>query len=214
MTPRLLVANPNTSASITAQMVAVARRIAGARAEIVGATAPFGAPALESEADLRTARRAVLAMIAAHEDCDGVLVAAFGDPGLDLARALAPMPAAGLGESGLLAVAEGGRRFAVLTLGPALGPGIRARIDGMGLGGQLVRLDFLACGVLDLAADPDAHADAILARVAACARQDGAEAVLLAGAPFSGLAADLAPRAAVPLVDGLTAGIRRLLAAC
>lgn len=210
--PRLLVANPNTSASITARMVAVADRIAGGRAEIVGATAPFGAAALESEADLRMARRAVLAMIAANPDCDGVLVSAFGDPALDLARALVPVPVEGLGEAGLLAVAEGGRRFAVLTLGPALGPGIRARIDRLGLGDRLAGLDFLACSVLDLAADPHARASEILDRVADSARLQGADAVLLAGAPFAGLAADLAAEAAVPLHDGLTAGIRRLLA--
>ncbi len=212
MTPRLLVANPNTSVAITARLVAVAGRVAGDRAEIRGATAPFGAPALESEADLRQAARAVDAMVLAHPDVDGVLVAAFGDPGLDSARGLTARPVEGLGEAGLRMAAEKGRRFAILTLGPALGPGIRARVERLGLAGQFAGLDFLSCGVLELAADPGRHVPEILARARACVQGLGAEAVLLAGAPFAGLAADLEPRADVPLVDGLTAGIRRLLA--
>lgn len=211
MKPRLLVVNPNTSAAITQRMVTVARRVAGARAEIRGVTAPFGAPALESEADLELARRAVLAMVSAFEEVDGVLVAAFGDPGLDLVRAYADVAAEGLGEAGLLASAEGGRPFAILTLGPALGPGILSRVAALGLAQQLVGLDFLSCGVLDLAADPERFVPEILDRVAACVQHQGAEAVLLAGAPFAGFAADLAARTAVPLQDGLTAGIERLI---
>ncbi|MDR3494213.1 MAG: aspartate/glutamate racemase family protein, partial [Ancalomicrobiaceae bacterium] len=108
MTLRLLVANPNTSADITEKMATTARAIAGPRAAILPDTAPFGASALETEADLAVAADAVAAMLR-RADCDGAIIAAFGDPGLKAARAAAPMPVVGLGESGLIVAGEGGR---------------------------------------------------------------------------------------------------------
>jgi len=213
MTTRLLIANPNTSTDITDKMVKAARRLVDGRAEVMGATAAFGAPALESAQDLRTAKDAVLDMLWGNRTCSGVLIAAFGDPGLTLLRSSSRFPVEGLGEAGLLAAGADGRRFAILTLGPAMRASILAKVEGLGLDGQLSALDFLDCSVLDLARDPLAHRDDILRYTEAAARQGGAEAVLLAGAPFSGLAGDIAAHAPIPVFDGLSAGINRLLAA-
>lgn len=214
MTTRLLIANPNTSAHITEMMLAPARRLAGAKAEVIGATAPFGSPALETEQDLRTAKDAVLAMLWGNRDCDGVLIAAFGDPGLALLRSSSRFPIEGLGEAGLLAAGANGRRFAIVTLGPAMRGSILAKVESLRLTEQLSGLDFLDCSVLDLANDPQRYREDILRHVDRAAEQDGAEAVLLAGAPFSGLAQDIAANTSIPVYDGLSAGMERLLAAC
>lgn len=211
MKPKFLIANPNTSERITQSMVEIARRLAGDRAEIVGATAPFGAPALETEADLETAELAVLSMMEAHEDCDGVLVAAFGDPGLHAARRASKVPVEGLGESGILAAAEGNRRFAILTLGPALKPAIEKKVDQMGLSMQLAAIDFLSCGVLDLAREPTRYLGEMNLKIEALAKHAGAEAVLLAGAPFAGMADMSIADAAIPLYDGLASALTALL---
>jgi len=212
MIPRLLIANPNTSSEITDSLVKAARTLVDGRAEIVGATAAFGAPALESAQDLRTAKDAVLDMLWGNRTCSGVLIAAFGDPGLALLRSSSRFPVEGLGEAGLLAAGADEKRFAILTLGPAMRASILTKVDGLGLAGQLSTLDFLECSVLDLARNPRLHRDDILRRTNA-ARQGGAEAVLLAGAPFSGLAGEIAADASIPVFDGLTAGINRLLTA-
>ncbi len=213
MIPRILIANPNTSTHITESLVKASRNLAGNRAEIVGATAAFGAPALESAQDLRTAKDAVLDMLWGNRSCSGVLIAAFGDPGLALLRSSSRFPVEGLGEAGLLAAGADHRRFAILTLGPAMRAAILTKVDGLGLADQLSALDFLECSVLDLARDPQAHRDDILRYAEAAARNGGAEAVLLAGAPFSGLAGDIAAHAPIPVFDGLSAGVNRLLAA-
>lgn len=213
MIPRILIANPNTSTHITDGMVQAARTLVDGRAEIVGATATFGAPALESAQDLRTAKDAVLEMLWGNRSCNGVLIAAFGDPGLALLRSSSRFPVEGLGEAGLLAAGADHRRFAILTLGPAMRASILTKVEGLGLDGQLSSLDFLDCSVLELARDPLAHRDAILRYTETAARQGGAEAMLLAGAPFSGLAGEIAAHAPIPVFDGLSAGVNRLLAA-
>lgn len=207
---RILIANPNTSARITARMVGAARALVDGGLTIVGATAPFGAPSLETPADLAIAELAVPAMLAAHPDCDGAIVGAFGDPGLARARAVFGKPVQGLGEAGLRAAGSGGRRFAVVTLGPAMGPAIVAKAGELGLAGRMAGIAFLSGGVLDLATEPSRYHDEILDAVAA-ARDHGAEAVLLGGAPFSGWSGLLRDKAALPLLDGLSAALDGLL---
>ncbi len=208
---RILIANPNTSVRITARMVEAARALVGGGATIIGATAPFGAPALETPADLAIAELAVSAMLGAHPDCDGAIVGAFGDPGLARARAaFGRRPVQGLGEAGLRAAGAGGRRFAVVTLGPAMRPAIEARVCDLGLADRMAGIAFLSGGVLDLATEPWRYHDEILDAVAS-ARDRGAEAVLLGGAPFSGWSGRLRARAALPLLDGLTAALDGLV---
>jgi allantoin racemase len=211
MIPRLLIANPNTTQSITARMIEVAREVAGNRATIIGATAPFGAPALECQAHLQTAELAVLSMIETHQDCDGVVIAAFGDPGLERARGAGKMPVTGLGEAGILAAGSTGRRFVIITIGPAMTESILQKIEAMGLRQQLAHVEFLDGGVLDIAADPQRFRGQILEKVTQARILWAADAVLLGGAPFSGLSPSLAPEADLPLFDGLTCAVSQLI---
>jgi Asp/Glu/hydantoin racemase len=211
MTARLLLANPNTSAHITARMADIARRIAGDRAEIVTATAPFGSPALETEEQLRTAEIAVKIMLHAHRHCDGALIAAFGDPGLSAARRSCSRPVHGLGEAGLIAAGRDRRRFSIITLGARLVPAIRAKASALGLGPQLAGIDILDCSVLEFAENPDLYIHHILGMAEDMKVDGGADAVLLGGAPFAGITETLADQTSISLVDGLSAGIEQLL---
>ena len=204
---RVLLVNPNTSARITQILADEARRLVGENAEIVAVTAPFGASALECRAELVIAAHAVLETIAANRDCDAVVIGAFGDPGLEAARDIARGAVFGLGQSGLRAAGAGGRRFAIVTVGARLRGEIERMVAACGLSHQLSAIRFLEGGVLDIAADRARFCDAMAAAAAACATEDGAEAVLFGGAPFAGVGRELAGRAIVPLVDGLTSAI-------
>lgn len=211
MRPTILIANPNTSAHITEAMVACARNIAGSRADVQGVTAHFGAPALETPQDLAEAELAVQVMLDNCRDCDGALIAAFGDPGLGWARKRCRIPVEGLGEAGLMAAAEGGRRFAIITLGPAMKSSVIAKVDRLGLSSQVTGINFLACGVLDLAREPEQFLLDIALHAEQAALRHGAEAVLLAGAPFAGLAGQVARNVSIPVFEGVSAAMERLL---
>lgn len=209
---RILVINPNTSARITTILTAEARRIADDAAEVEGVTAPFGAASIESRAELAIAAHAVLEAIAAAPPCDAAIVAAFGDPGLDAAAEIAPMPVVGLARAGLQASAADGRRFAVVTLGRHLRPELERAAVAAGVADRLTSIRFLDGGVLDLAHDRERFLDAMVAAAAACVAEEGAEAVLFGGAPFAGVGRDLAGRVAVPVLDGLTCAVEAALA--
>ncbi len=69
---------------------------------------------------------------------------------------------------------------------------------------------FLPFSIPELIADRQAKRDAITAAVRACAEEDRAEAVLLGGAPFAGLAASLAEETGAAVLDGVEASVARL----
>jgi Asp/Glu/hydantoin racemase len=209
MPPVILLINPNTSESVTNRLAAEARRIASPGVTIRAITAPFGAPAIQTPEELKVAADAVLAAIAANPDGNAAIIGAFGDPGLEAARAAASMPAFGLGESGILAASANGRRFAIVTVGAGMRGDIMSRAERLGVADRLVALQFLSASVADVVRDRAALIPAIVDAVAECVTRHGAEAVLLGGGPFVGLAHEVSERTAVPVIDGLHAALAR-----
>jgi allantoin racemase len=203
----ILLINPNTSESVTARLAAEARRVAEPGVTIRAVTAPFGAPAIQTPEELEVAADAVLAAIVANIDCGAAIIGAFGDPGLDKAHVAASMPVFGLGESGILAVSANGRRFAIVTVGERMRGDIMRRVERLGVADRLVALQFLSASVTDVVRDRAALIPAIVDAVAQCAARHGAEAVLLGGGPFVGLAHEVGAQTAVPILDGLHAAI-------
>ena len=68
-------------------------------------------------------------------DVDGVIVAAFGDPGVDESREVCSCPVTGLAEAAVAEAAAAARegRFAVVTTTPLLVRSIEARVEALGL---------------------------------------------------------------------------------
>ena len=209
---RVLVINPNTSASVT-DAVLTACRSAHPALEWHGVSARFGAPYIADEIAYAVAAHAVLDAHAVHFDGhDAVLIACFGDPGLLALRELAGVPVLGLAQASLAAAASAaaatpGGRFAVVTGGHAWGP-MLARFA------RAQQLDAGLCGIhtVDLTGGQIAAApSAALDSLAAAAQQGidgGAGCILLGGAALAGLAARLQPRVGVPVLDNVLLAAR------
>jgi allantoin racemase len=123
---RILLINPNSSAATTAMMVAIAAACCEGRADVFGATAAH-APAMIVDAEaLAASATEVVELGHAHRDnCHGIIVAAFGDPGAAELRATSVVPVIGIGEAAMREAAQGGRRFGIATVTPALWPASR-----------------------------------------------------------------------------------------
>ena len=209
---RLLIVNPNTSQAVTDLLLAAARPLVPAGVEITALTAPFGAASLESPAEAAIAAYAVLTALAEAEPFDAAIIGAFGDPGLDAAQDLFAPPVIGLGRSGLQAAARHGR-FVIVTVGPHLRASLERATGEAGVGEACAGISFLPFSVLEIATDPTLALPRMAQSAAAIVAQTGAQAVLLAGAPFSGLAEPLAPHLPVPVLDGLTCALKAALEA-
>jgi len=204
---RLLIVNPNTDSSVTRWLAEEAGRVAGDDAEILPVNADSGLAAIQTPWDIDVAACAVVAVVAAHLDASGAIVAGFGDPGLTAARALGLMPVVGLGEAGVTAAGKGGRRFSIVTLGAAMREPILAKAAALGLAERLVEVRVLPFSIPEMVASREARRVEIAAVVGACV----GDAVLLGGAPFAGMAVTLARETGRVVLDGVEAAVSELL---
>ncbi|UOM35231.1 aspartate/glutamate racemase family protein [Acuticoccus sp. I52.16.1] len=203
---RIALVNPNTSAATTAAMVAIAQEAAG-DVPVRGLTAPFGAPLITEPAALAVAAEAVASLAPDLAAADAVIVAAFGDPGLDALRARLASPVTGLAEAGMAEAAAEGRRFAVVTTTPDLAAAIAAIAARYGhrrfAGTWLTPGDAAA-----RMADPDALVVALGEACRAAVEEGGAEAIVIGGGPLAQAARALAGTVGVPLIEPVPAAVR------
>ena len=207
---RILMLNPNTSASVTALIAAAARAVAAPGTEIVPATAVRGVPYIATRAEATIGGAVALEMLAElHPGVDAAVIAAFGDPGLGGARDLFPLPVIGLAEAGMLSACMLGGRFAIVTFSPSLAPWYRECVAWHGLrercaGVWALQSPFHSIG------DVQREKEALLVELANRAvAESEADVVLLAGAPLAGLAPQVAERIGVPVIDCVGAAVKQ-----
>ncbi|WP_342235675.1 aspartate/glutamate racemase family protein [Inquilinus sp. OTU3971] len=210
LAPRILLINPNTNRATTAMMVAIAQAEAGDAMIVEGATAASGVPMILDEAALAASAEQVVAIGAGAAGAAGMIVAAFGDPGLETLRGRVTVPVVGLCEAGMLEAAAGGRRFGVATTTPALAATIDAKARALGLGPLYTGIRLTPGDPAALVGDPELLETALADAVALAIERDGAEAVVIGGGPLGRAASALERRFAVPVIGPIPAAIRRL----
>ncbi len=207
--PRLLVINPNTSASVTALLQRHVQAVVGDGLTVHSLTARFGAPYISCEASYAVASHAVLdawAVAQAQETKpDAVLIGCFGDPGLFALRDGAGVPVSGLAEAAFAAAAWHGR-FAIVTGGDRWRSMLQRLAGALGHGQTLAGIHTVAPTGAQLAADPVGARKLLADACCQAAERFKAQAVILGGAGLAGMAADIAGQVPVPLIDSVSAG--------
>lgn len=210
MAARLLVINPNSTAAMTAGILAVARA-AAPPAVVVEAVTNHGAPAaIEGPEDGRAATPGVLAAICDNPGFDGYLIACFDDTGLAEARALSPRPVVGIGEASYLAAAASGP-FCVVTTVAEAEPVIAGNIAAAGLADRCLGVKAAGISVLDLEYRKDEAAETVAATITRETARHDVSTVVLGCAGMGGIQAALAARAAATLVEPVAAGVGLLV---
>ena len=205
MKPVLLL-NPNGSRAATDAMLVIARRHLP---DVVGWTNPRG-PRMITTADA-LGRAAEQVAGADLPDASGVIVAAFGDPGVQALARRRDCPVVGIGAAAARAAAQGGAAFAVATTTPGLRAPIDALMRAEGTGGQYLGAFITTGDPLALLHDQVALDTAL---VAACARAGaaGAAHVIIGGGPLAAAAARIAAQVPVALIQPLPEACRALTA--
>lgn len=207
---RILLLNPNTSAGMTERMLTVGRTVAGAGTELVPLTAPRGVPYIASRAEAQIGGAVALEMLAEHHDgAEAAIIAAFGDPGLFGARELFDRPVVGMAEAAMLTACMLGQRFALVTFATALGPWYAECVAAHGLTGRCAGIRLLDSPFRDVGAVQNEKEGLLIDLAHRAVAEDGADVVILAGAPLAGLAARVADRIPVPVVDPIAASVKQ-----
>ena len=205
----LLLINPNISDSVSELILAEAQRTASANTQIEVLTAPFGVAYIETRFEALIGAYAAAQMAAEHhERFDAVIVAAFGDPGLGGLREALPCPVTGLTEAALASACLLGGRFSIVAISQRIRAWYRETVQHYGLEGRLASIRALDEPLADIGSVQGNQGERLLRLARRCVDEDGADVIVLAGAPLAGLARSLKGQLPVPLVDGVSSAVR------
>lgn len=206
---RLLIINPNISDDVTALIRAEAERSTAPDTELVLATAAHGVEYIETRFESLIAAGAVAEIIAEHEgEVDGVVVAAFGDPGLPALKEMTDIPVIGITEAALCAAALQGQRFSIIAISDRITAWYRDCVERFGFAGRLASIRSIKEALGGIGTVQDDFRGTLVELSRQAVAEDGADVIILAGAPLAGLAREVAGEIPVPVVDGIASGVR------
>jgi allantoin racemase len=207
---KLLVVNPNTSASMTRSIGAAARAAAATGVEIIAVNPASGPVSIEGYFDEAFAVPGLLEEIVKGEaaGADASIIACFDDTGLEAARCRAAGPVIGIGEAAFHLASLVAHRFSVVTtLSRSIAP-IATNLMKYGFERRCARVRACEVPVLALE-DPASGARAKLSNeIRLARREDGAEAIVLGCAGMADLALSLAQEHEMPVIDGVAASVK------
>lgn len=206
---RILVINPNISESVTELIAAESRRAALQGTELSFATAPFGVAYIETRFEALMGGYAA-ACIAAERfgQYDGLVIAAFGDPGLMGIKELLPVPVVGMTEAALASACLLGQRFSIIAISSRIRAWYRECVERSHLSSRLASIRSLEKPLRDIGAVQEEHTETLKELAVKAVEEDGADVIILAGAPLAGLARSVKDDLPVPVVDGVSSAVR------
>lgn len=206
---RLLLINPNISESVSELIRAEAQRTASCDTEIEVMTVPFGVAYIETRFEALIGAYAAAQLAAEHHArFDAVVVAAFGDPGLGGLREALPMPVTGLTEAALASAHLLGHRISIVAISQRIQAWYREVVASYGFAARLASIRALDRPLAGVGQVQDDHGKALKALAERAVEEDGADVIVLAGAPLAGLARSLEGQLPVPVVDGVSSAVR------
>lgn len=205
---RLLVINPNTTASMTDKIGAAARSVAAAGTEILAVNPADGPESIEGYYDEAYSVPGLLAEVRKAPDADAVVLACFDDTGLDAARTITAAPVVGIGEAAFHVASLLANRFSVVTTLARSVPAIEHNLMKYGLAARCAKVRASEVPVLDLEKPGSDARRLISAEIERAIAVDAAEAVVLGCAGMADLAAALSTEHGLPVVDGVAAAVK------
>jgi allantoin racemase len=205
---RILVINPNTTASMTRKIGMAAEAAASPATEIVAVNPKDGPPSIEGYFDEVFVIPGILAEMTKAGPVDAYVIACFDDTGLDAARCATEAPVIGIGEAAFhLATLVAGRFSVVTTLARSI-PAIEHNLSKYGLASRCAKVRASDVAVLDLELPGSDARRKVSAEIARAVSEDRAEAIVLGCAGMADLAHALSLEHGVPVLDGVACAVR------
>lgn len=209
----LLLVNPNTSTAMTAGIADAARAVAAPGTVLRAVQPSFGPVSIEGHFDEAIAAAGVAEQVKGAapwlaEGPAGVVIACFGDPGLDAAREATDAPVIGIAEAAFHAASLLATGFSVVTTLTRTCVIAEHLVQRYGFertcrgvhGTDIPVLDLEGCGPATVAQIEDAARTALA--------RDRSGAIVLGCAGMAALCATLQQRLGVPVIDGVAVAVK------
>ncbi len=205
---RILVANVNTTASMTEAIAESARGVAAPGTEIIGITPRFGANSCEGNFESYLAAIAVMDAITSYsEPFDAVIQAGYGEHGREGLQELLDVPVVDITEAAASTAMYLGHKYSVVTTLDRTVPLIEDRLKLAGLDARCASVRASGLGVLELESDPERAVQAIVAQAREAVEKDHAEVICLGCGGMAELEAKVSAATGVPIVDGVRSAV-------
>ncbi|MCV9999754.1 aspartate/glutamate racemase family protein [Pararhizobium sp. YC-54] len=204
---KILVINPNTTASMTSKINEAAVRVARPDTQIIAANSQSGPRSIQGFLDVALCMAGLLEEATRHDDIDAVVVACFDDTGVDALRALLDVPVVGIGEAAYHAASMISNKFTVITTLARSVPGLEANLSRYGLATRCARVRATDIPVLKLEERDPKTLARIRDEIKMAIDQDMAEAIVLGCAGMADLMDELSAEFGLPVVDGIACAV-------
>lgn len=211
--PRVLLINPNSSEATTGMMCEIAQKTAGERLAFYAKTANLN-PVMIVNGEQLSASEAQVIKIgqAGKPNCSGIIISAYGDPGVDFLRNELDVPVIGICEASMLVAAADQRKYGVATVTPDLAVQIANRAKYLGFAHLYTGIRCTPGDPREIAGQPERLIEELGHAVELCLL-DGAEAVVIGGGPLGEAAEQLQKMFDVPIIAPISSAVELMVKA-
>lgn len=208
---KLLVVNPNSSETVTAQIMESARRGASAGTELVGVTTKGGTRNIDSAfGDYLSGAfmiRTCLEAVSVHRP-DAVVLAGFGRVGIDALKEALTIPVVSISEASMALACLLGHRFTTLTMLRQFIPYQEDLVRYYGFEAKCASVRSININVEECVTNREKTISELKEQIQRIVAEDRAEVVILACAGLCGYDAELSKLAGVPVLDPAAVGVK------
>jgi allantoin racemase len=206
---KIKVINPNTTASMTEKIGAIARFFANSGTEIIACNPDMGPVSIEGHYDEALSVVGILDEIRKGEieEIDGYIIACFGDPGLLAARELTKAPVIGIAEAAMHAASFIATSFSIVTTLSRTKIIARHLVHNYGMTHLCRRIRAIDLPVLSLETNSEIKA-VILEECRQAIAEDDCGAIILGCGGMADLATEISAQLGIPVIDGVSAAVK------
>jgi len=207
---RILVVNPNTNPKNTKVIADAIAPFAPLGMKVETVSPDKGPVGLESYyhnyiASVNVHKRIVEAE---KEGYDGVVIACYGDPGIEGAKELVDIPVVGITEASYALARILATKFLVVVSAETAVPRQIRYIKSLGLPDYQYAVRPIGLTVLGVMSDRMSAKDMIAKNCEIALKETGSEIIVMGCSGFSGLRAELEKQLNVPIIDPVVAGVQ------
>ena len=204
---KILIVNPNTTASMTKKIGQAALAIARPDTQILATNSKNGPASIQGYLDVAVCVPGLLAEVSQHTDVDAIIVACFDDTGVDAVRCLVDVPVIGIGEAAYHMASIVSNKFSVITTLSRSVPGLENNLLRYGLDAKCSKVRATNIPVLKLEDGDQATTDKIRNEIRSAIEEDMAEAIVLGCAGMADLMEQLSQEFGLPVIDGVASAV-------